>query len=200
MKKAIVILGGGLVNDHGVWRTTGFNEGDMHGALGDRLRVEAAYILYNKNPEMILIASGGKGQNAGIPHAPAVAEIVKKELVELGIPESSIFTEERSGNTWQALQELKTLINHDNLSEVSLISNRYHLPRIHALINKDDALKGLLEEKPIILISAEEILIEHDPKKWRKVIDDAYRASGMQNRIAKEKQGVFQIQTGTYKL
>ena len=41
---AIAVLGGNLVKDQsGKWRTTNFEEGDIFGALGDRLRVVAAH-------------------------------------------------------------------------------------------------------------------------------------------------------------
>lgn len=199
-KEAIIILGGGLINDNGQWRTTNFDEGDNFGTLGDRLRVEAAYILYKKNPELLLIALGGQGQYKDIPGVPAVAEVIKKELTDLGVPESSINKEEQSGNTWQQLRELKRIIDTKGLSAVAILSNRYHLPRIQALIESDAAMCARLKQDKIELISAEEILIAHDPAKWKELVTKAYQTEVMKKRIAKEEEGVRQIEKGTYKL
>jgi len=94
-KTAIVILGGGLKKDaDGRWRTTNYDEsGDNFGVSGDRLRVVAANYLYKNNQEQLIIASGGKGQLKNIPGAPAVSEVLKRELIELGVPEEKIIEE-----------------------------------------------------------------------------------------------------------
>lgn len=199
-KTAIVILGGGLVKDNGIWRTTYLDEGTDLGALGDRLRVEAAYVLYSKNPEILLIPSGGKGMYKDIPDAPTVAEVMKRELLELGVPEKNIIKEEESSNTWQQLQKLEDLISTEGLSKVFILSNRYHMLRIQAMIEKDNALCALLGEGKIKAVSAEDVLIEHDPSIWKEQIDDAYQSKGMKQRTAMEEQGVCHIQSGTYKL
>jgi len=199
-KKAIYILGGGMVKDNVVWRTTNLDEGTKLGTLGDRLRVEAAYLLYKNNPDLLLIPSGSKGMYKNIQDAPTVAELIKKELIELGIPKNKIFKEDKSVNTWQQLQKLKEIINKENLSHASILSNRYHLPRIKAMIEKDDELCELLEQRKIELISAEEILIESDPDKWKEKIDKAYAHEQMKNRISMEENGVKDIKSGKYNL
>lgn len=196
---AIAILSGGLVSDNGQWRTTGFDEGDTFGAMGDRLRVEAAYVLYQKNHELLLIASGGRGQYKHIPDAPAVADVIKRELVDLGVPEKSVLVEEQSGNTWQQLQVLKGIINKENLSNLIIISNQYHLPRVHAMIAKDDKLQSMLKKEVIKLISAEEILIAHDPAQWQEMIDKAYQTEAMKKRVSREETGAQQVKDGIYK-
>lgn len=187
-----------MVNDRGVWRTTRLDEGTPLGALGDRLRVEAAYVLYRKNPELLVIPSGGKGMYRDIPDAPTAAEVIRSELLNLGVPKESIIKEEQSQNTWQELAELKKIISRENLSEASILSNRYHVPRIQAMIETDDTLRELLEREKIGIISAEEVLIEHDPERWQKDILDAYRMPEMQKRIAAEQKGVEDVRNGHY--
>lgn len=199
-KEAIIILGGGLANDHGQWRTTGFDEGESFGAMGDRLRVEAAYILYKKNPELLIISSGSQGQYKNIPDVPTLAEVIKRELMDLGVPERLISKEDQSANTLQQLQALKTVINEKNLTNLFIISNQYHLPRLRAMIEKDDYLQSMLKKEEIKLISAEEVLIDHNPVKWQEFISKAYQSKAMKNRIIMEKKGVQQIKDGTYKL
>ena len=181
-KKAIIIFGGGMVKDKGVWRTTNLDEGTALGALGDRLRVEAANILYKKNPQLMIVASGGKGMYRDINDAPPVAEIIKKELIDLGVKSQSIYKEEQSDTTWQQLQELINIIKDKELSQAIVVSNRYHLPRILAMIESDNELCELLKENKIQVISAEEILIKHDPEKWQHNIDNVYNSEEMKKK------------------
>ena len=199
-RTAMAVLGGGLVKENNKWRTTRFDEGDNFGALGDRLRVDAAYVLYNKNSSLTIIPSCGKGQYKDIPDAPTVAEVIKQELMAMGVPEAAIEKEEESGNTWQQLQELKKIIVKNGFDKMYMLSNRSHLPRVRAMIEVDGELNALLKKDMIELVSAEEVLIEHDAYKWKNDIDAAYQSEAMQKRIALEEQGVRQIKNGTYKL
>lgn len=195
----IIILGGGLVNDHGKWHTTGFDEGDNFGAMGDRLRVEAAYVLYEKDPALLLIASGGRGQYKDTLDVPTVAEVIKKELMDMGVTASSINKEEQSGNTWQQLQALKSFTAKEKLDKIIILSNRYHLPRILAMVEADDILRVLMAKGKLMLNSAEEILLAHNPDKWQEFIDKTYQTEAMKQRITKEEVGARQIRDGTYK-
>ena len=199
-KQAIFILGGGLVKKNGQWRTTNFDERDNFGASGDRLRVDAAYVLYKKSRDLMLIASGGKGQYGDMPDAPTIAEVIKRELMELGVPGKIILKEEASGNTWQQLRQLKKIVKKGSLDKVYILSNRSHLPRVQAMIEVDKELDGIFKKETLELISAEEVLIEHDANKWQAYIDNAYQSETMKKRIALEEQGIKQIKDGTYKL
>ena len=70
--------------------------------------------------------------------------------------------------------------------------------RIKTMIEKDNKLNILLEQGKIELISAEEILIESDPDKWKEKIDKAYAHEQMKNRISMEENGVKDIKSGKY--
>ncbi len=203
---AVVILGGGLKKDKTGWRTTNFNEGDNFGALGDRLRVEAGYLSYvdncKFNADLLILTSGGKGQLKNIAGAPTIASVLKKELLGLGVPPGAIITEEKSGNSYQQLKELAAIISSSGWNQVAIISNRYHLPRVRAMIEsfRDlDLLKTLLFDGNLKLLSAEEVLIDKEPKKWRDSIAATYQSQSMKERIALEQKGVEQIKAGSYK-
>lgn len=198
-KKAVVIIGGGLKKENHKWRTTGFNEGDNFGATGDRLRVVAGSYLFKYNPGQILIALGGRGQLKNIPNAPTVAEVIKNELVELGVSAERIIKEEQSGNTWQQLQELKKIIKRQKLEYIIVISNEYHLPRIKAMIEKDLELNKMFDAAKIKLQSAEEIIIKYHSEQ-KKEIKSVYKSKAMQERIALEQKGVKDIEEGKYLL
>lgn len=200
-KTAIVILGGGLKKDEtGQWRTTNYDEpGDNFGVSGDRLRVVAAGYLYKNNPEQIIIASGGKGHLKDIPDAPTVAEVLKKELIELGIPEEVII-KENSGNTFQQLQELKKIINKKGLKNIGLLSNEWHLPRIKAMLEQFKELKQIFDLTKVEFLSAEKICLEYDRETWQEIIEQAYQNEELKKRIELEQKGVQDIKKGRYKI
>jgi hypothetical protein len=202
-KNAIVVLGGGLVKEKGKWRTTNFSDqGDKFGALGDRLRVVAASYLYKDNSEQIIIASGGRGQIKIGSDEPAVATIIKKELEELNVPVGKIIKEVKSKNTYDELVELQKIVKEKELKIIIIISNKYHLSRLEAMIMYCPELAGLKKMSAILkltLKSAEEILIKYDSSIWQKIITKAYKNAGMKERIKLEKKGVKDIKLGKYK-
>lgn len=200
-KLAIIILGGGIKKDkNGKWRTTNFDEkGDNFGASGDRLRVIAGSYLYKDNPEKLIIASGGKGQLKDIPDAPTVASVIKKELIELDVPADKILEENNSGNTYQQLQEMKKNIQKKALKNITVISNKWHLPRIKAMIKIDPDLKKIFGAGNLKILSTEEICLTYKPKVWQPIIKAAYESEDIKKRIKLEQEGVKQIKEGTYK-
>lgn len=199
--QTIVVLGGSLVKEKGKWRTTRFVEKHTAHALGDRLRVVAAaklYTQFKKKLGMVVWVSGGQGRLA-TARAPAVASVIKVELEKLGIPSRAIETEEHSGNTLEQLRALSVFLRRRPMRSVQLISNRYHLPRIQAMIvHFPDLkrLKDLLQNGALALVSAEEVLLSE--RKWRTLIKSAYASKAMKQRIASEKKGILKIQAGTY--
>lgn len=205
-KSIIAVLGGALIKDESGWRTTHFNEGDNFGASGDWIRTVAAHYLYEDykilTSNLFIVVSGGRGQLESVPDAPALADILCGELLELGIPADRIFKENQSGNTFQQLRELSRLIFELNFGKITVISNRWHLPRISAMIARVPALASLRRmksDKNLVLESAEEIVLKHDRGRFGKIIADAYQSKEMQERIRLEKAGVAAIKAGTYK-
>lgn len=199
-------MGGALVKDkRGYWRTTNYDEGDNFGVSGDRVIVVAASILVKSlahKENFLVISLGGKGQLASIKDAPTVASVIKKELVKFGIRKDKIMTEEDSGDTFQQLEGVQEILKKEIFSSIVIISNKYHLPRIQAMIKYSDslqALKKMLNLSKLKIKSAEAIVIKSDPKKWRKVIKDAYSSEPMKNRIRLEQKGVVDIKKGVYK-
>ncbi len=196
---AVAILGGGLTRDAvGKWHTTTFDDvGDNFGIIGDRLRVMAAYYLYQDNPQRLIIASGGKGQLQNIPDAPSVSEIIKNELVELGVPEAAIILEDHSRNTYQQLRALPEIMKEHDIERVSIVSNEWHLPRIRAMLEYHPVLKEFLPLTTVELIPAEKVVITHAAEFESNIIK-ASKSEGMKERIEREQKGVKEIMNGTY--
>lgn len=196
----IVVLAGGIKQDaSGRWMSTDLTaEDDRLGASGGKLRVFAATILSNQHPAAVVVTSGGKGYDLpGNTQAdqPVSAEILRDELIECGIPAPRIVLEKNSNTTYQQLQEIEKMIPERGWKNVLLITNRYHLPRLRAMI--ETKYPNLVEV--MTSVSAEEVLIEADPMRWEAMIAATYAESFMTERIAKETQGVEQIKNGTYR-
>ena len=195
--EAVAVLGGSLVKKDGKWRTTNFDEGDNFGVQGDRIRVIAASLLYKKKKTKI-IALGGRGQLENIPDSPPVSEIIKDELVELGVKPEDVVCERNSGNTFRQLVELGKIVNKEKLKKIALITNEWHFPRIRAMLEYNPVLTKQFFGCKILFTNAESILLKYDSEKWRKVIEVAHESDAMKKRIARESAGVKQIKEGTY--
>lgn len=197
------VLGGGLKKDINGWRTTNFDEGDNFGVQGDRLRVCAAAFLAKENSKSIVVVSGGRGQWRDVADAPTLSEVLKKELIVLGVSPERIIEENHSNNTYQQLKELSKILNGRDFFKISVISNRYHLLRVGAMIESVPnlkLLKDLLLTGSLALLSAEDVLMDYDPNSWGDLINRVYSSEAMQKRIELENQGAAQIKAGTYKL
>lgn len=193
----LVILGGCIVKDErGTWKTASFREGDAFGITGDSIRVIAGSIFHQKNPLLKIIVSGGKGQLKNAADAPPVADILKRELVDFGVPAERISEERGSGTTYEQLSAAARLASEMNATSVCILSNRYHLPRIEAMIRYAPGLQALKNAR---LIAAEDVVIADNPKKWRTVIEEAYASETMQKRIEAEERGVCDIREGKYR-
>jgi hypothetical protein len=197
-KKVIAILGGGLKkNKDGHWMTTNYEDiGDKFGVLGDRLRVEAGALLYkSKKIKPLIVVSGGSVKKK---RTPAISAVMKKELVELGVPESKIIKESRSNSTYCQLLFLKKMVARKKWTGIFILSNSWHLPRIRAMIDCLPGLKEFSEKGKINFLGAEDLLLKYDKKKWRKVILSAAASENYKRRIALEKKGVKDIRAGSY--
>jgi len=186
----IVILGGLLKKKpDNTWRTADFNY----------LRVLAGYYLYwdmKKNNTVKLIVSGGKGIYEKIPGVPAVATVMKKELVKLGLLSKEIIVENKTASTYQELLWIKKLLNKNN-DKITVISNGYHLPRIKTMLEVLPEFKKL--RKCLKLVSAEKVVLKHN-KRLRSKIGKMARDPRMIKIVSLEKRGVKDLRSGKYKL
>ena len=149
----------------GTWKTGDFNY----------LRVLAGYYLYGdmkKNKAVRLIVSGGRGIYKKIPGVPAVATIMKQELIWL------------------------TKLVGKNSDKIIVVSNNYHLPRIKVMVDILPELKKL--KKNLTLISAEKISVQHD-KKLKNKIEKMAHDLRMRKFILFEKEGIKALKSGQYK-
>lgn len=200
MKILIALLCGGLVKDSaGKWHSPTFSEGiAFYDAPGSRERVVATSFLWKENPDAFVVVLGGKGQMKNIPDALTLAEAVSGELEVFGIPKEKIIEEKESGTTYQQLLALQQIVKSFLPQKIIVVSNRYHLPRVEAMVDCAPDLRELKHSNAKFQ-PAEEILIKYELDKWKTSIERAYASSEMKELVKKEERGVKQIREGTYR-
>lgn len=92
-----------------------------------RYRLDAALEYYGENPDCIIVASGGQGAGESISEA----EAMKRYLMENGVPEENILTEERSTTTNENLRFSYELIRNNGAEDPDIVicSNDFHIFR-----------------------------------------------------------------------
>ena len=93
-------------------------------SLSLRYRIEAAAKYLKNSPNTVAIVSGGQGPGED----DTEAQVMKNELVSLGIDESRILKEDKSTSTYENLSFSKKLIDLKD-SRVIVVTNGYHLYR-----------------------------------------------------------------------
>jgi len=124
--EVIVVLGGGAVSgtpDLG-------GEGNLSGSGADRLLTAAR--LYRATGLPILLSGGKVFADSGNE-----ADISRRQLLGLGIPDKDIIVENKSLNTEQNANFTATILKSRGLSNPVLITSAFHLPR--AVIEFDKA-------------------------------------------------------------
>lgn len=91
-------------------------------------RLQKTLEILTECPEAVCIVSGGKGDD----EPASEASVMKKWLVDRGIGEERIITEERARNTLQNISYSRGLIGDMGLEDyaVACVSSDYHVPRI----------------------------------------------------------------------
>ncbi len=98
-------------------------------------RLDAALAYINKNPEIKIVLSGGKGPGENITEA----EAMKRYLVSKGISEKNIYKEEKSTSTEENLRYTKELINNiskKDKTSLTVVTSNFHMLRAKLLAEK----------------------------------------------------------------
>ena len=111
---AIIVLGAAVYGE------------EPSGALINRLDASIEY--YNKNPDAVIVVSGGQGPQEDITEALAM----ERYLLSKGIPQDKIIKEERSTSTHENFKYSKELLDEyfDGKSyTIAFVTNDYHTYR-----------------------------------------------------------------------
>lgn len=87
-------------------------------------RINAAYEYLEEHPDIICVVSGGKGSDEPFSEA----EVMKARLVEMGIEEDRILTEDKSESTRQNIEFSLALLkeNHIEVTEAAIATDGFH--------------------------------------------------------------------------
>lgn len=120
-EKTVIVLGCGIRGER------------ISVGLAKRLNKAAEY--HEKNPDCVIIVSGGQGPQEDIPEALAM----KRYLVEKGIDESKIIMEDKSTSTITNFKNSHEIMINMGLSEDSVVfvTNGYHVYRAASYAKKE---------------------------------------------------------------
>lgn len=96
-------------------------------SVGLAKRLNKAYEYHKKNPDAVIIVSGGQGPQEDIPEALAM----KRYLVDKGIPEDKIIMEDKSTSTITNFKYSHEIMKEKGLPDDSVVfvTNAYHVYR-----------------------------------------------------------------------
>ncbi len=158
------------------------------------IRVAAGECFYKKDPSdrVIVVGGGSPGDDR-----PTVASLMSRYLIDKGVPESAIVSEDTSLSTLQELLQVQGFTEETGPKDISIISSEWHLERVRAILEYFPKLSTLNKSAPSFL-AAEDILLRENPVEWENFIEKSRKNPETETRRANEKKGVAQIIDGTY--
>jgi uncharacterized SAM-binding protein YcdF (DUF218 family) len=141
---ALVMLGAGVLLIYGRTDSVSHNEDAVivlgAGIHGDRVsltlrdRLETAIACYEKNPDVLIVVSGGQGPQEDIAEALAM----ERYLLERGIPQENILKEDRATSTTENFAFSKVLLDERFGEEYSVmfVTNDFHIFRAEQIAHK----------------------------------------------------------------
>jgi len=110
---AVVVLGAAVHGDKVTW------------VLENRLNTAVLYL--EAHPEAVCVVSGGQGAGETVTEASAM----KKYMVERGVDESRIYTEERATNTNENFEYSKAIIDEvaGSDAKIAFVTTNFHVYR-----------------------------------------------------------------------
>ncbi len=119
---AIVLLGGGVASGAPDASGIGAPSGEMMPRLVTAARLQ-------KRTGLPLIVSGGTPFKDGAPEAP----IIRRFLVDLGVPAGRIAVEEKSRDTRENAAFTRTLMERSSIRKAILVTSAFHMRRARYL-------------------------------------------------------------------
>ena len=95
-------------------------------------RLDTALDYLQSHPDMLIVVTGGKGDDEHLSEAAAMYQY----LTEHGVAEEQILLEDQAENTLENLKYTKVLLSEegiDTTQEILVVSNEFHLARTRML-------------------------------------------------------------------
>lgn len=163
---AILVFGQGPVIDEKTRvkaKDAGIQPGSEDINLWSKSLAESAAKLYEKGETREIIVMGGK---TGGDEFESEADLIAKELRQMGVPEAAIKLENESTNT---LENLVNMLNkfskNDTYKDLGLLGSNYHLSRLRLLMSLFDIkYKTAFSSEEVLRYGAREKEIWDDQK------------------------------------
>ena len=110
---AVIVLGAGVRGDKV--------------SLPLKLRLDRAIEYHHKNPEAVIVVTGGKGMQETVTEAYAM----EKYLIQNGVDENKIIKEEKATSTFENMKFSKEILDNrfNNDYSIAVITNNFHIFR-----------------------------------------------------------------------
>lgn len=95
-------------------------------------RLDSAYEFLNKNQDVIVVVSGGKGDDEKISEA----EAMKKYLLDKGISPDRIIMEDNSVNTYENLKYSAEILEKKQINDIAIVTDGFHQYRAGYIAEK----------------------------------------------------------------
>jgi len=87
-------------------------------------RCAHALHLWQKDKAQIMIPCGGLGA-----HPPTEAAVMEMLFLDAGVPANQVWQEDQSTTTFENVRYAARLFDNRNVTKVTIVTDRYHLPR-----------------------------------------------------------------------
>ena len=116
---AIVLLGGGIYAN-----APEYGGSDELASYAMMRTLYAAHVA--KQTGLSIYATGGKPLAQG---DDAEGDVMRRWLIDLGVPEDKVFAESYANNTWQNATYMKKLLAEKGIDHIILVTSAWHMPR-----------------------------------------------------------------------
>lgn len=215
LPEAIVILSGGTEYSKELgYYSPDYDEPDFTGlASGSIYRIEAVAEVGKYFPDIIFVTTG-KMISHGNPekeHFPNDARVLADELLDRGISENRIILEEKSVSTLSELVEMIKISRKKGWHQISIMTNRWHAPRVKLMYEKLETIEGLCNEEEaakirefknsgveVKVIAAEDIT-DNINSGYRDEMKEIEQRDSYKERLESEQKGIEDLKAGRYK-
>src|SRR3954447_21835813 len=122
---AIVVLGGNYYPSNA-------SQPEARPGVGTSLRAARAAWLFHHWKHLPVVVSGGTGNT----HDPALAALMRGQLIAEGVPDAMISVEEHSSTTYENAAYVARVLLPNGLWRIALVTEAYHMRRAELTFQK----------------------------------------------------------------
>lgn len=191
---AVVTLGGGLQRRGDEYYPADYRDSDEFGMLGGHMRLHAALLLLLAGRSDTFFFTTGayeKNKRKFGPDVPPESVIYqqrfREELAKMTqAPKPALIAETVSTTTAENVHEVIKMAGQRNWKNVAIITSTYHVPRVVALIKREQKWKP--GDAEIRVLPAEDVVRKLDPGIYDGEIERAYASPAAHRRLESEQR------------